>query len=75
MGLLLGVVIGLSPWFYDEPTVPAVLSLAQLEIVRLRRWEEVAQGDCCISLSKEVAAYLASPEMLRVSNKEIAEGI
>jgi SPW repeat len=54
VGLLLGLMIGLSPWFYDEPTVPvvllnsgltglAVLALAQLELVRLRRWEEIAQ--------------------------------
>ena len=62
MGLLLGVVIGLSPWFFDEPTVTAVLlnsgltglavlSLAHLEIVRLRRWEEVAQLACGLWLS------------------------
>ena len=52
--LMLGIAIGLSPWFYDEPTVPAVvlksgltglavLALAQLELVHLRRWEEIAQ--------------------------------
>lgn len=57
VGLTLGVMIGLSPWFYDEPTVPvvvlnstltglAVLALAQLELVRLRRWEEFAQLAC-----------------------------
>ena len=57
LGLLLGVIIGLSPWLYDEASVPAVvansavtglavLALAQLEIVRLRRWEEVAQLAC-----------------------------
>ena len=55
VGLALGLMIGLSPWFYDEPVVPAVLlnsgliglavlALAQLELVRLRRWEELAQG-------------------------------
>jgi hypothetical protein len=49
--------IGLSPWFYDEPVVPvvllnsavtglAVLLLAQLELARLRRWEEFAQLAC-----------------------------
>jgi 4-amino-4-deoxy-L-arabinose transferase-like glycosyltransferase len=57
VGLTLGIMIGLSPWFYDEPTVPAVvlnsaitglavLALAQLELVRLRRWEELAQLAC-----------------------------
>jgi hypothetical protein len=25
VGLWLGLVIGLSPWFYDEPSVPAVV--------------------------------------------------
>jgi hypothetical protein len=55
--LVLGLMIGLSPWFYDEPAVPAVLlnsglpglavlALAQLELVRLRRWEEIAQLAC-----------------------------
>jgi hypothetical protein len=48
VGLMLGLMIGLSPWFYEEPVVPvvvlnsglvglAVLALAQLELVRLRR--------------------------------------
>jgi hypothetical protein len=57
VGLALGLIIGLSPWFYDEPVVPvvvlnsalvglAVLLLAQLELVRLRRWEEIAQLAC-----------------------------
>ncbi len=57
VGLLLGLTIGLSPWLYDEPAVPAVvlnsaltglavLMLAQLELLRLRRWEEVAQLAC-----------------------------
>jgi SPW repeat-containing protein len=57
VGLALGLLIGLSPWFYDEPHVPvvllssgltglAVLALAQLELVRLRRWEEIAQLAC-----------------------------
>jgi len=60
--LLLGLTIGLSPWLYDEPIVPAVLvnsgltglavlALAQLELVRLRRWEEVAQLACGLWLS------------------------
>jgi SPW repeat-containing protein len=61
-GLVLGLMIGLSPWFYDEPVVPvvllnsgltglAVLALAQLELVHLRRWEEVAQLACGLWLS------------------------
>jgi O-antigen/teichoic acid export membrane protein len=61
-GLVLGLMIGLSPWFYDEPVVPvvllnsgltglAVLALAQLELVRLRRWEEVAQLACGLWLT------------------------
>jgi formate-dependent nitrite reductase membrane component NrfD len=47
VGLVLGLTIGLSPWFYDEPVVPAVLlnsgltglavlALAQLESERHR---------------------------------------
>jgi 4-amino-4-deoxy-L-arabinose transferase-like glycosyltransferase len=62
VGLMLGLLIGLSPWFYDEPVVPpvvlnsavtglAVLALAQLELVRLRRWEEIAQLACGLWLS------------------------
>jgi len=62
IGLWLGLVIGLSPWFYDEPSVPAVvvnsgatglavLALAQLEIVHLRRWEEIAELACGLWLS------------------------
>jgi 4-amino-4-deoxy-L-arabinose transferase-like glycosyltransferase len=62
VGLMLGLMIGLSPWFYDEPVVPlvvlnsaltglAVLALAQLELVHLRRWEEVAQLACGLWLS------------------------
>src|ERR1700693_5438444 len=62
VNLVLGLMIGLSPWFYDEPAVPAVLlnsgltglavlALAQLELVRLRRWEEIAQLACGLWLS------------------------
>jgi O-antigen/teichoic acid export membrane protein len=62
VGLMLGLMIGLSPWFYDEPVIPAVLlnsglvglavlALSQLELVRLRRWEEVAQLTCGLWLS------------------------
>src|SRR5215467_7120835 len=62
VSLMLGIMIGLSPWFYDEPVVPVVvlnsaligltvLALAQLELVRLRRWEEIAQLGCGVFLS------------------------
>jgi hypothetical protein len=62
VSLMLGLLIGLSPWFYEEPVVPAVLinsgliglavlALAQLEVVRLRRWEEIAQLVCGLWLS------------------------
>ena len=62
VGLLLGLTIGLSPWLYHEPSVPgvllnsgltglAVLMLAQLELVRVRRWEEFAQLACGLWLS------------------------
>ena len=62
VGLWLGLVIGLSPWFYDEPSVPAVvvnsggtglavLALAQLELIHLRRWEEIAEFACGLWLS------------------------
>jgi hypothetical protein len=62
VGLTLGLIIGLSPWVYDEPVVPvvvlnsglvglAVLALAQLELVRLRRWEEIAQLACGLWLT------------------------
>jgi hypothetical protein len=62
VGLLLGVTIGLTPWFYNEPSVPAVvlnsaliglavLMLAQLELVHWRRWEEIAQLACGLWLA------------------------
>ncbi len=69
LGLLLGVTIGLTPWLYEEEaSVPAVvlnsaltglavLLLAQLELWRLRRWEEVAQLACGLWL-------IASPFLL-----------
>jgi hypothetical protein len=52
--MLIGVLIGLSPWFTDQQTEPAimwnavlvgilVLTLAQLEYVSLQRWEEVGE--------------------------------
>ena len=72
--LVLGLMIGLSPWFYDEPVVPAVLlnsgltglavlALAQLELVRLRRWEEIAQLFCGLWLS-------ASPFIFHYANQD-----
>jgi O-antigen/teichoic acid export membrane protein len=62
VGLMAGLMIGLSPWFYDEPVVPvvvlnsgliglAVLALAQLELVHLQRWQEIAQLACGLWLS------------------------
>ena len=62
LGLLLGLTVGLSPWLYDEPAVPAVLVnsgltglavllLAQLELIRVRRWKEIAQLACGLWLS------------------------
>ena len=74
VGLVLGLTIGLSPWFYDEPVVPAVLlnsgltglavlALAQLELVRLRRWEEIAQLACGLWLS-------ASPFILHYAHQD-----
>jgi O-antigen/teichoic acid export membrane protein len=73
-GLVLGLVIGLSPWLYEEPAVPAVvlnsaliglavLALAQLELLRLRRWEEVAQLACGLWL-------LASPFLLHYAHQD-----
>ena len=57
VGLILGLTIGLTPWLYDENPVPrvavnaavaglAVLMLAQLEMLRRRRWGEFAQLVC-----------------------------
>ena len=67
-GLVLGVLIGLSPWIAApsaEHGVPllavaiglAVTLLAQLELVALRRWHEVAELACGVAL-------IASPFML-----------
>ena len=56
-GILLGVVIGLSPWLagmQDNPAVnwnalivgAVILALAGLELVDLRRWEETGTAAC-----------------------------
>jgi len=53
VGMLIGVLIGISPWFaehqYDQAVIwnavlvgVLVLGLAQLEYVSLQRWEETA---------------------------------
>jgi SPW repeat len=54
LGLLLGMTIGLAPWIVDERLQVesvlnaaisglAILFVAQLELVRLRRWEEALE--------------------------------
>ena len=74
LGLMLGVTIGLTPWLYEEASVPAVvlnsaviglavLALAQLEIVHLRRWHEIAQLLCGIWL-------VASPFILDYAHQD-----
>lgn len=74
LGLMLGVTIGLTPWLYDEASVPAVvlnsavvglavLALAQLELVRLRRWQEMAQLACGVWL-------VASPFVLDYDHQD-----
>ncbi len=74
VGLLLGLTIGLTPWLYEQAPVPvviansaltglAVLMLAQLQIVRLRRWEEIAQLACGVWL-------VASPFVLDYAHQD-----
>ena len=74
VGLLLGLTIGLTPWLYEQAPVPvviansaltglAVLMLAQLQIVRLRRWEEIAQLACGVWL-------VASPFLLDYAHQD-----
>jgi O-antigen/teichoic acid export membrane protein len=57
VGMLLGVLIGFSPWLadhqYDQAVMwnavlvgALVLGLAQLEYVNLQRWEEVGEIAC-----------------------------
>ena len=54
VGMLIGVLIGISPWLADQQTDPVVmwnavlvgalvLVLAQLEYVSLQRWEETGE--------------------------------
>ncbi len=61
-GILLGVLIGLSPWLVgqqdDQPAMwnamlvgVLVLSLAAVELVDLHRWEEVGEIACGVWLS------------------------
>ncbi len=68
VGLVMGVLIALSPWIATPSTehgVPllavaiglAVMLLAQLELVALRRWHEVAELACGVAL-------ITSPVML-----------
>ena len=53
-GMLIGVLIGISPWLAEQQSDPAVmwnavlvgalvLVLAQLEYVSLQRWEEIGE--------------------------------
>ena len=54
VGMLIGVLIGISPWLAEQQSDPAVmwnavlvgalvLVLAQLEYVSLQRWEEIGE--------------------------------
>ena len=74
VGLLLGLMIGLTPWFSSPPPVSAVvlnsaliglavLMLAQLVIVRMRRWEEIAELACGVWL-------FTAPFVLDYSNQD-----
>jgi O-antigen/teichoic acid export membrane protein len=86
-GLMLGIMIGLSPWFYDEPVVPAVvlnsgliglavLALAQLELVRLRRWKEIAQLGCGLWLSASPFIFhYAHQDHLRLWHWALGAGV
>lgn len=68
VGLVLGLMISLSPWFYDEPEVPivvlnsavtgvAVMLLAQLEFTKISRWKEFAQLACGLWLVIAPSAF------------------
>jgi O-antigen/teichoic acid export membrane protein len=87
VGLMLGLMIGLSPWFYDEPVVPlvvvnsavvgvAVLALAQLELVHLRRWEEFAQLACGVwLLASPFVFHYAHQDHLRLWHWALGAGV
>jgi O-antigen/teichoic acid export membrane protein len=87
VGLMLGLMIGLSPWFYDEPVVPlvvlnsalvglAVLGLAQLELVHLRRWEEFAQLACGLWLvASPFVFHYAHQDHLRLWHWALGAGV
>ena len=60
-GLMLGLIAGFSPWLCEETTEKSVvfnaalvgialLILAQLELIRARRWEEIAELACGVWL-------------------------
>ena len=60
-GLMLGLMIGFSPWLCEETTEKTVVAnaalvgvtlliLAQLELIRARRWEEIAELACGVWL-------------------------
>jgi hypothetical protein len=84
---MLGIMIGLSPWFYDESVVPAVvlnsgliglavLALAQLELVRPRRWEEIAQLACGLWLSASPFIFhYAHQDHLRLWHWALGAGV
>ena len=66
VSMLLGVLIGLSPWFADQQNNPViawnaalvgilVLALALLEHVSLQRWEEA--GEIVLGLWLSVSPY------------------
>ncbi len=78
LGMLLGVVIGLSPWLAGEQhnslinwnavlLGAVVLVLAELELVGLQRWQEFADIACgiCLILSPYIFGY-AGAGSLRV---------
>ena len=78
LGLMLGLTIGLTPWLFEEFAVPAVvlnsaltglaiLALAQLELIRIRRWEEIAQLAC-------VAWLIASTFLLDYAHQDHLRG-
>ncbi len=76
LGLALAVAIGLSPWFREEklPTAAypnaaivgvALLLLAQFEIIRSSRWEEVGElaGGIWVAASPFVLGYAYNSQL------------